>query len=103
MTGGKTTIEFQIEEISVLENSGRFPISLVRTGDSSEEVEVSAGLSFVESHYVYPDPHLWLAPGNGGHRGRVRGSRGGLHRGAWDRQVGKYKNVELKFFELKKW
>ena len=53
MTGGKTTIEFQIEEISVLENSGRFPISLVRTGDSSEEVEVSAGLSFVESHYVY--------------------------------------------------
>ena len=39
-TTGKATIEFQIEDISVLENAGRFPIYLVRTGDSSEEVDV---------------------------------------------------------------
>ena len=57
----KGSIEFQTDAISVLENAGRFPITIVRRGDTRDEVEVQvdtmdgtavAGEDYVALHQV---------------------------------------------------
>ena len=57
----KGLVEFQTDAISVMENAGRFPITIVRRGDSREEVKVQvdtmdgtavAGEDYVPLHQV---------------------------------------------------
>ena len=58
---GKCYIEFQTDAISVLENAGKFPVTLVRSGDTGSEVSVQvdtmdgtavAGEDYVALHRV---------------------------------------------------
>ena len=60
-TSGKATVEFQTDAISVLENAGKFPITICRSGDPTETLEVQvdtmdgsavAGEDYIAVHEV---------------------------------------------------
>ena len=40
--GSRATVEFQTDEISVMENAGRFPVTLLRLGSAEDTIQVNA-------------------------------------------------------------
>ena len=65
--GSRATVEFQTDEISVMENAGRFPVTLLRLGSSEDTIQVVVdtmdGSAVAGEDYVAVHKLVTFAPG----------------------------------------